>query len=204
MKVAVLGASGRTGLLVVEELLSRGYSVNGLTFKKPNIDKSNLVWVEGDATNESDLKKCLEGADAVISTLGHTKQTKTPIQTDSMKALSKVLAGSKVRIVSMTGTGVRQPGDKPSIIDRILNIGVSIMDPKRVSDGIEHAKVLQSSNLDWKILRVLKLANGNEVEEVKLTNGGPAKMLINRATVAKLLVDLVETDDWHQKMPVAS
>lgn len=204
MRVAVLGASGRTGLQVVEELLRRGYSVNGLTFKKPAIEKSNLNWIEGDATKEADLKRCLEGADAVISTLGHTKQTKTPIQTDSMKALVSALAGSKVKIVSMTGTGVRQPGDKPSLIDRVLNIGVSIMDPKRVSDGIDHAKVLQKSELDWKILRVLKLANGDQVEEVKLTSGGPAKMLINRATVAKLLVDLVETDAWYQKMPVAS
>lgn len=204
MKVAVLGANGRTGILVVEELLRRGHTVNGLAFKKPNNEKPGLIWFEGDATKEADLAKCLEGVDVVISTLGHTRQTKTPIQTDSMKALVRALQGSKIKIVSMTGTGVRQPGDKPSILDRILNIGVSVADPKRVSDGIEHAKVLQSSNLDWKILRVLKLANGEKVQEVTLTPGGPAMNLINRATVAKLLVDLAETDNWSRKMPVAS
>lgn len=204
MKVAVLGASGRTGILVVDELIRRGHKVNGLTFKRPNILKPGLIWVEGDATNESDLRRCLEGVDAVISTLGHTKQTKTPIQTDSMRALVKVLSGTKVKVVSMTGTGVRQPGDKPSVMDRLLNIGVSIADPKRVSDGVDHAKVLQSSDLDWTILRVLKLANGKKVQNVGLTAGGPAFTLINRITVANLLVDLIETDNWSKKMPVAS
>lgn len=204
MRVAVLGASGRTGILVVEELLRRGHTVNGLTFKRPEYEKPGLLWIEGDATRQVDLAKCFEGVDAVISTLGHTRQTKTPIQTDSMKAIIEVLGTSKVRLVSMTGTGVRQPGDRPSIIDRLMNVGVSVADPKRVSDGIDHAKVLADSNLDWVILRVLKLANGDNVQKVQLTPYGPAKTFINRRTVAKLLVDLIETDAWSQKMPVAS
>lgn len=204
MKVSVLGASGRTGILVVEELLRRGHTVNGLTFKRPEYEKTGLTWVEGDATRQADLTRCFEGVDVVISTLGHTRQTKTPIQTDSMKAIIEVLGTRKVRVVSMTGTGVRQPGDKPSLIDRLMNIGVSVMDPKRVSDGIDHAKVLSGSNLDWVILRVLKLANGSKVQDVTLTPGGPAMTFINRRTVAKLLVDLAEGNAWSQKMPVAS
>lgn len=204
MKVAALGANGRTGVLVVDELLRRGFAVNGLAFKLPENPQSSVEWFEGDATSRDDLRRCLEGVDVVISTLGHTRQTKTSIQTDSMKALADVIGDRKIRVVSMTGTGVRESGDKPSFIDRVLNLGIAVVDPKRVSDGINHAKVLQQSKLDWKILRVLKLANGDTLQDVKLTAGGPAKTLINRATVAKLLVDLAETDEWSGRMPVAS
>lgn len=204
MKISVLGASGRTGILVVDELLRRGHKVNGLAYKKPENHNGEVNWIEGDATKSEDLKKCLEGADAVISTLGHTRQTKTQIQTDSMKALVNLLANTNTPIISMTGTGVRQIGDKPSLIDRFLNLGISIVDPARVQDGIDHARVLKESNLNWKILRVLKLANGNKVQDINLTTGGPAIKLINRVTVAKLLVDLAENSEWNHLMPVAS
>jgi len=204
MKIAVLGASGRTGILVVEELLRRGHNVNGLTFKKPENYNEKVNWIFGDATNPESLKQCLDGVAAVISTLGHTKNTKTPIQTDSMKALVNILRGTNTRIVSMTGTRVRRDGDKPSLLDRFLNIGIKIVDPKRVSDGIDHAKVLQESGLNFTILRVLKLSKSEKLQNVHLTSGGPALNLISRATVAKLLVDLAESNDWTGEMPVAS
>lgn len=203
MKVAVLGASGRTGELVIEELLKRGHTVNALSRRQPTNQQSGVSWFIGDAINEDNLRQCIDGADAVISALGHTKNTKSPIQTDSMSVLLKII-GSDVKIISLTGTGVRQTGDKPSIADRAMNYIVKLIDPKRIDDGIQHANILKNSNADWKILRVLKLMNGQSIENVKLTSGGPARVFINRITVAKLLVDLAEVSDWSKQMPVAS
>jgi len=204
MKIAVLGANGRTGILLVSELLTRGHTVHGLGFGKSPADHPKFKWFSGDATNRLDLLSCITGVDVVISTLGHTRKTKTPIQTDSMKILTSLLKDKKIRIISMTGTGVRQLNDTPSLIDKLLNISIKLIDPARVSDGIDHADVLKNSDIEYTILRVLKLGNGDNVQRYKLTSGGPAMNLINRITVANILADLAESKSWLKKMPVAS
>jgi len=204
MVIGVLGASGRTGVLVVDELLRRGHKVVGLAFHKPNETNPAIEWVEGDATSKSDLEKVLSKADAIISVLGHGANTSVDLQTKSMEVLTGLMSGSDKRLISMTGTGVRQDGDKPSLIDKLLNVAVSIADPARVEDGIKHAEVLKRSNTKWTIIRVLKLANGKNVQNTKLTDYGPAIMLVNRATVAKHICDLIDDDSQIHKMPVIS
>src|ERR1700736_6374374 len=74
MNLAVLGASGRTGRLVVEQALAAGHTVTALVRspEKLTIGNANLRVVTGDATEPSAVSSALEGADAVISTLGGT------------------------------------------------------------------------------------------------------------------------------------
>ena len=57
-----------------------------------------------------------------------------------------------MRLISLTGTGVRFPGDKITLIDRILNLSISIIDPKRIKDGKNHVTLLKNSDLDWYVM----------------------------------------------------
>src|SRR5207237_10855750 len=68
----VLGATGRTGRLVVEQALAAGHTVTALVRSPEKVanGNANLRVVTGSATDKSDLARALEGADAVISTLG--------------------------------------------------------------------------------------------------------------------------------------
>jgi len=204
MIIGVLGASGRTGILVVDELLMRGHKVVCLAFKKPTNINPGIEWIEGDATSKNDLEKVISKSDVIISVLGHNAHTTSDLQTKSMEALTELMSGSDKRLISMTGTGVRQDGDKPSLIDKLLNVAVRIADPARVQDGINHAEVLKRSNTKWTIIRVLKLANGKNVQNTKLTEHGPAITLVNRATVAKHICDLIVDDSQIYKMPIIS
>jgi hypothetical protein len=109
----------------------------------------------------------------------------------------------------LTGTGAREEGDTPSIIDTVLNLFVKLVDPERINDGVEHVKVLKNSGLDFTVVRVLKLGNGEwerdgEVGVYKLTVGGPAELLTPRKKVAKVIVDLVNDQNFVGKCPVVS
>lgn len=70
--LVVLGASGRTGRLVVEQALAAGHLVTALVRspEKLTLRHPKLRVVVGDATDSSALSRALEGAVAVISTLG--------------------------------------------------------------------------------------------------------------------------------------
>src|SRR5260370_15827311 len=72
MNLVVLGATGRTGRLVVEQALPAGHTVPALVRspEKLTIRNSSLRVVAGSATDAADVARALAGADAVVSTLG--------------------------------------------------------------------------------------------------------------------------------------
>src|ERR1700738_2217365 len=72
MNLLILGATGRTGRLVVEQALAAGHTVTALVRspEKLTIRNSNLRVVAGRATDPEDVARALANADAVLSTLG--------------------------------------------------------------------------------------------------------------------------------------
>src|ERR1700674_4047776 len=72
MNLVVLGATGRTGRLVVEQALAAGHTVTALVRSPEKLTTSNskLRVVAGQVTDTSAVARALEGADALISTLG--------------------------------------------------------------------------------------------------------------------------------------
>jgi nucleoside-diphosphate-sugar epimerase len=203
MKIAVIGACGKTGSLVCQEAYSRGYDVIGFTRAECGIP--GIKYVIGDGLILSDLEKAIIGADIVISTVGHVKLKEPYIQTKITKNIIKICQENNInKIISMTGTGVRVPKDKISLIEKVLNGVLLIIDKNRVEDGILHAKELNNSNLSFVILRVLKLSNSKYLQKYMLSEHGPAKNFINRVTAAKILVDLIELDVWDKKSPIVS
>ena len=72
MKIALIGASGRTGRIVVTDALARGHQVVAVTradgASEPDDDK--LINARADARDVDALKRALVGADAVVSALG--------------------------------------------------------------------------------------------------------------------------------------
>jgi putative NADH-flavin reductase len=72
MKIAVIGASGRTGRTVVNDGLARGHQVVAVarTQEVSVRGADNLINACADVRDEDALKQVLVGADAVISSLG--------------------------------------------------------------------------------------------------------------------------------------
>lgn len=205
MKIAVVGANGRSGKAFVDAALKAGHTVRAGVYSYNNFVATHTLEVmQCDATSELDVTHLIQGQDVVVSFIGHVKGSSATVQTDAMKVLVRVLeqAGPK-RIVSLTGTGVRFPGDRISFIDYVLNFAVRFIDPARVSDGITHAEVLKNSKLDWTIIRVLKLEDINP-SAFTLTEHGPTKWYVSRTVVAKAVLEVLEQDSFIQKAPIIS
>ena len=72
--VLVFGANGKLGTHVVNQALEKGYKVKAFvrTPEKYALTKGQDVEVvKGDATNITDVKRSMEGADLVVSCLGN-------------------------------------------------------------------------------------------------------------------------------------
>lgn len=205
MKIAVVAASGRSGRVFVEAALAAGHEVRAGTYGGVPFQKhERLTTMDVNGTNLHQLTKLLDGADAVVSLIGHGRSSSRTIQSDTMVTIISAMSQYKpMRLVSLTGTGVRMPGDVYTLLDRILNITINLIDPKRIQDGVRHAEILQESSIDWTILRVLKLTNGG-VQPFRLTNGGPAKLFTSRSEVARAIIDVLEKNVYRRAAPVIS
>ena len=78
MNVVVFGATGSTGRLVVEFALSAGHVVTAFVRdpKRMPLTHPHLRIVKGDAMDPTAVASAVQGADAVICTLGAIPQAK--------------------------------------------------------------------------------------------------------------------------------
>src|SRR3989442_8228926 len=136
MNLLVLGATGRTGRLVVEQALAAGHTVIALVRSPEKLatGNSNLRVVSGSATNKSDLSRALEGADAVISTLGGKGSV---IEDSSQAIVAAARAAGVSRVVVLSSWVVEQ--DRMDVVRRLatgLAIGPVIMDQSAGERGL--------------------------------------------------------------------
>ena len=205
MNIAVIAANGRSGKIFVERALAAGHSIRAGVHRTNNLSAhSRLSVVACDATKQSDLQELIKGQDAVVSFIGHVKGSPPYVQTDAMRALIVALQAQGLRrVVSLTGTGVRFPGDHITMVDRILNVSIRLIDPARISDGQEHVEILKQSDLDWTILRVLKLQNTSPRPFV-LREHGPTKWFVSREEVATAALQVLEQGSFIKQAPILS
>ncbi len=205
MNIAVIGATGKTGREFIKQAIDAGHHIRAAERRPGGITLgANLVPVTCDAQNLDDVTNLLSGCDAVVSLIGHVRGSPDDVQTVAVTNIITAMQKLRiVRIISLTGTGVRLPGDHITITDRILNASIKLIDPKRIQDGILHAKVLQASDLEWTLLRVLKLTN-QSADTFVLHDHGPAKVLVPRADVAQAILDVLFRHAHIRQAPIVS
>ena len=205
MKIAVIGANGRSGQAFVVAALAAGHTVRAgvrSMVAMPAHDRLSLVTC--DATKAPDILDLIADQDAVVSLIGHVKGSPPHLQAEATQLLINAMQtrGLK-RLVSLTGTGVRFPGDDITLLDRILNMSIMLIDPARVRDGRDHVRLLDKSQLEWTVLRVLKLQN-IAARPFRLTLNGPTKTIVGRAEVAEAILEVLEKDEFSRQAPMIS
>jgi len=202
--VAVFGANGRSGRVFVAAALSAGYKVRAGVHHGELAPAKNLISFRCDATNNQEVAEVLSGCDYAVSLLGHVPKSHQLMQTNAINTIAHEMQKQDIkRLVSLTGTGVRIAGDKPSIIDYMANFVIKLIDPHRINDGIQHVRALESTTLDWTVIRVLKLANST-AKPYHLTPGGPAKLLTSREEVASAILAVLNDASTYQTYPIIS
>ena len=208
MKLAVFGATGRTGQPLVRQALARGYTVKALarTPSKLIQNDKRLNIVQGDATHPADVAKTIEGTDAVLSALGHTKTSSRDVQTVATQYIVAAMKQHGVkRIVSLTGAGVKDPHDEPKFVDRVFGFLLATFARDVIKDAEAHAEVLRGSGLEWVIVRGPRLTDGEHTGTYKVGYvGKDSGTQISRADLAEFMLEALETDEWLRKAPMVS
>ncbi|XP_067936146.1 flavin reductase (NADPH)-like isoform X1 [Watersipora subatra] len=213
LTVALLGATGETGLRTLEQLLHRGHCVRALVRSphKINTKHDNLSVLKTDMYSDESVKAELEGCNAVISCLGTRANNKEPpLYLNTMQVIVKAMREKEIkRIVTMTSWGTYSDPRSPFFVEYFMRkIIASILSSMR---EMELFLAGECKDLDFTVVRPPGLTQGSltgktarvEEEAACVPQGWCAtSMSMPRADVAKFMIECAE-DSCYLKKAVA-
>jgi putative NADH-flavin reductase len=189
MNLFVLGATGGIGRLVLDHALARGHSVTAFVRSPQKIALQNerLQLHKGDPLNAEELVARLPGHDAVISSLGSSKQS-TLLQ-DSAKAIVSSMKRANVHRILVVSVGFLFPETGlPGALLRNLIL------KSTGKDAAAMESILMREPLEWTVVRPPRLTNAKASGKYRMMDGHMPKrgFTIPRADVADFLLNEVE------------
>lgn len=208
MKLAIFGATGRTGKPLLNQALKAGHEVVALvrTPSKLTIQNPKLTVLEGDAMNPAEVDNVVQGSDAVISVLGQSKDSPRDMQTITITNIIAAMNKYGVkRLVSLTGAGVDDPRDRPKFVNHLIKMALKMMSGHVLKDAENHADAIRKSNLDWVIVRGPMLTDGPHTGNYRVgwvgVNTGSR---ISRANLADFILKQTTDTTYLGQAPVVS
>lgn len=209
IKVAILGATGRTGGLVVEQALGRGHGVVAYVRHAGALRESEgLRIVVGELSDTERLQSALSDVDAVICCLGTHNHKPVDLMQKNLPLIVRAMKrAGRTRLILLSAYGVGETADSASLVARLA---YKIMFRSIFYDKERSEAGLATSGLDWTGVYPVGLADGPMIEavevramnEVKEVRGLPR---VPRANVAKVLLDAAEDSRTiRQKLLVTS
>jgi putative NADH-flavin reductase len=186
VKVAVFGATGRTGRLIVREALARGIEVSALARSPEKLDDlaaMGLSIVGGDACDAEAVSSTLEGTDAALSALGATSR-------DDPSELSET---TRVLVGAMETNG-------PKRIVAVLSAMALMKKVKPEWEAIagEHRcnlEGLRGSGLEWIAVCPSGLTDDPATGSIQAAVGKRApEWTISREDLARFVLDQADSD----------
>jgi putative NADH-flavin reductase len=196
MNITIIGASAGIGLETVKRGLNRNHSITTLSRSEVEIEeKKSLKMIIGDATNKADLLNAIQNADALIVTLGTSKNMKTTtLFSDFAKLIVEINNENKIVIpfIFVTGFGA---GDSKNYVPWIVKLFLKYLLKDVYADKTKMEEIITNSDMNWTVVRPGRLFDKELTEKYRVENklykginiGG-----INRADVADFLIKQAE------------
>lgn len=214
-KVLIIGATGRTGKHAIQFALDKGYQVVALVRNPAKIKVSSnaLTIITGLPTDIHDVRKAMEGCDAVLSLLSpltrgeaisFRKIDPPRFLEKSMNIVLEVMKESGVKrilILSAVGAGSswKYAPWYVKLLIRITNFKIIFKDHNAQESLIQH------SETNWTIARPVGLNENETMGTLAVTYDQkliPFQM--SRKLLAKFFIDNLYTETYSRKMPMLS
>ncbi|CAA9336730.1 MAG: hypothetical protein AVDCRST_MAG07-2499 [uncultured Frankineae bacterium] len=204
MRIAVLGGTGATGRLLLQELVDRGHDVVALR-RDAGSGPPQVRWVTGDARDAGALRQLVAGSDAVVSALGPRRGDAT-LHRDMTPLLVTAMREAGVRrFVGVSGAGIDVPGDRKSRRDRVISALVRRLGGEAVRDKALEREAWVASGLDWTLVRAPRLVDGPATGRLEHSaDRSPRRTSLPRADLAAFLADLVAERGYLQQAPLVA
>lgn len=213
MRIAIFGATGRTGHPLVEQALERGHEVvafvrdpGGLPFDARENDRVTVV--QGDVYAGEGVERAIGNdgtpVDAVVSVLGQTSEGPDDLLTEAGRHVFDAMEHHGVeRFVTLVGAGVREEGESVSLGGKLMGTLLKLLAREVLEDAKDHVEMVKTSHTEWTVVRAPRLTEGDHTgvfrhgTDLSLGVGATAA----RANVAEFVLDCLEDELYACEMP---
>lgn len=207
MKLAVIGASGRTGRLLVSQALGHGHDVTAFVRETEDfpVAHERLRVLVGDAADPSALARAVEGQDAVVSVLAARRGEPAAIYADGTANLVRVMTARGVRrLVVSSAAGMGGHKRELPLAYQALLLLPRLQRDYEAMEAMEGDVML--SDLDWTIVRAAALSNKPQTGHYRVVDGPvvPKGYRLGRADLAALLLKIAETGLYRRRIVAAA
>jgi putative NADH-flavin reductase len=202
-KLCVFGASGRTGLLLVNIAVERGHAVTA--FCRSESDRQYLpeqvTCIVGDLLDREHLDRAVTGADVVICAFGPREPYRDVFCAAATGAIigSMKAHGVERLLCITTALAGDYPGNRSRFIKAMARLN-RLLKPKVAADRDEQERRVEESGLNWTIVKPSELMPENE--KPRFVHGDnvvvDAYSRISRYHLSTFLLDHLEADDYSR------
>jgi uncharacterized protein YbjT (DUF2867 family) len=205
MKILLLGATGRTGKLVIEEAIRRGHQISAIGRDPEKLKDYQIDITQGTPYDFETVENALSGCEAVINTLNISRKSDnpwaglvSPKDLISKSATNTVTAMKKAGITRFIALSTIRAGSSWRTTPAILKFIVSISNLKYAfSDHGKQEEILQNSSIEYTICRAPMLSTEiNTKGAVAVKEGeNPPKMVLSRNSAAEFFIKIIENKE---------
>jgi putative NADH-flavin reductase len=205
MKIIIFGATGNTGIKLVEQALAQGHNVTAFARNpaKMSVQHPNLTVAKGDVLDAAAVERALPGHEAVFSTLGAPGSDKSNVRSQGTRNIIAAMQKHNVRrFICMTTIGM---GDSKSQLPPLFKfVLVPFFLKEAFADSERQEQLIRQSGLDWTIVRPGGLTDGERTGSYRHGFGKGDKGLkfrVSRADVADFMLKQLTDDKYLRKTP---
>jgi uncharacterized protein YbjT (DUF2867 family) len=195
MRVLIVGATGRTGRLLVKGALERGHDVTALARAPEKLGDATgeVRVVAGDVLDGGVVSDAVDGQDAVLVALSAAHKSSEPA-VNALGTLNVIRSMQRYRVrrlVVLSASGT-QPGRDPNLPWAFERVVKPLFLKHAYADLRRMETTVRQSELDWTIVRVSgALTDGPPRGAYRAEPGYslPGGRRISRADVAEYMLD---------------
>ena len=192
-KIIVFGASGGTGMEVVQQALAAGHHVTAI-LRHPDkftIRHEQLRIIQGDVLKPQTFENLFFGADVVISCLGSRNREPTTVYSEGVtNILNEMQKVDVTRIICLSAGAVVVPPNATFIMKFVIKYILQRLFKYSYADMLKMETVLEHSDMNWTVIRPPRLLNGDKTGIYRtITNESlPDMSSLKRADLAHYII----------------
>lgn len=215
-KILVVGATGGTGLAVVQQLLQEGHQVTAFSRHASGKleNTSQLKTIDGDVMVQADIELAVQGQDVVIVVLGISENpfrvrlfgtANTPRDVRSMGTRNVIDAMRKQGITRLVVQSTYGVGATRGLLGFADQLFFSLLLKPQIEDTEVQEQVVRDSGVEWVLAQPVHLVDSEDSKHPYLSTSGKTRVMkVSRAAVARFLTVAALEPDFVGKTVTVS
>ena len=204
MKLTVFGASGPTGQQLVSQAVDRGHEVTAAveSTAPESRFRSAVDVVEVDVYAGDNIETAVADASAVCTVFRHTKSTPADYMTASGRHVLDAMESAGVRrYLTVVPATVQHDGEQRGLVESIACTLLKLLRPTVVADAADHAADVTSRDLDWTVVRTLRVGEGATTRQYKTGTIKLGLGSVSYGDLSSFLLDCCERGIYLRMLP---